>query len=126
MKEVKTVSFSAVDANGKLTPEFAAYTKMTVVNRFKSYGGEMGVRTHGNVNKVSFEEFMRAIQSERVMNAGFSRKLPNHEIQHSRVNAQYNGNYQFEHRKMSVIEKAYELGIVGYDGVLLPNFVVKA
>jgi len=37
------VSFSVVDANGRFTPEFAAYTKVTLVNRFLAYGGDMGV-----------------------------------------------------------------------------------
>lgn len=116
---------SAVDANGRFTPEFAAYTKTTLVNRFKAYGREMGVSKYGNQNKASFDDFMKAIQNNQVVDHSYSRNLPNHEIQHSRINAQYNGNYEFENKKMSIVEKTYELGIVGFDGVLLPSFMKK-
>lgn len=119
------MSFSAVDANGRLTPEFAAYTKTTLVNRFKAYGGDMGVSKYGGQNKVSFDDFMKAIQNNRVINHSYSRNAPYDEIQHSRINAQYNGNYEFEHIKMNIVEKAYELGMVGFDGVLLSSFMTK-
>ncbi|MEX1030031.1 MAG: hypothetical protein WDZ91_08310 [Paenibacillaceae bacterium] len=120
------MSFAAVDTNRRFTPEFAAYTKATLVNRFKAYGGDMGITTHGNRDRVSFDTFMKAIQKDQVINQKYSRDIPNYEIQSSGINAKLNGNYEFENKKMSIVERAYELGMIGYDGVLIPSFMEKA
>ena len=112
--------YSAVDANGRFTAEFAAYTKATLVNRFKAYGGEMGIGKYGNRDNVSFDEFMRMIDHDRVIHAKYARGIPLREIQDSRTNARFNGNAQFENAKLSVLKKAYELGMIGFDGVLQP------
>jgi len=114
------VSFSAVDASGRFTVEYAAYTKATLVNRFLAYGGNMGIGQYGNRDKVTFEQFMRMIENNQVVNATLARPLPSHEVQHSRINAQFNGNAQFENAKLNILKKAYELGMIGFDGVLQP------
>ena len=113
--------YSAVDANGRFTAEFAAYTKVTLVNRFRAYAGEMGIGKYGNRDTVSFDEFMRRIDRGKVIHAKYARGIPSHEIQDSRTNARFNGNPQFENAKLSVLKKAYELGMIGFDGVLQPS-----
>jgi len=70
---------------------------------------------------MSFEDFMKAIQSNEVANPEYARKLPQHEILHSRTNALYNGNCAFERAKLDIVAKAYELGLVVPDGLLLPT-----
>ena len=120
--EVLVVSFSAVDANGRFTPEFAAYTKVTLVNRFLTYGGDMGISKYGHHDGISFPEFMNAVQENRVVNPRYARALPEHEVRSSRLNAQLNGNVSFENQKLGMIEKAYSLGMIGPDVVLLPSF----
>jgi hypothetical protein len=114
------MSFSAVDANGRFTAEYAAYTKATLVNRFLAYGGNMGIDQYGNRDKVTFEQFMQMIANNQVVNAKFARPLPSHEIHHSRINAQFNGHVQFENAKLNILKKAYELGMIGFDGVVQP------
>jgi hypothetical protein len=114
------VSFSAVDANGRFTAEYAAYTKATLVNRFLAYGGNMGIGQYGHRDEVTFEQFMRMIENNQVINAKFARPLPSNEIQQSRINAQFNGNVQFENARLNILQKAYELGMIGFDGVLQP------
>lgn len=51
-----------------LTREFAAYTKVTLVNRFQAYGVDMGISKYGNRDGISFAEFMKVIQENRVVN----------------------------------------------------------
>ncbi|WP_276569119.1 hypothetical protein [Insulibacter thermoxylanivorax] len=42
------------------------------------------------------------------------------------MNARMNGNPSFETRKFDIIQKAYELGLVDYQGILLSEFRAQA
>ena len=82
----------------------------------------MGISRYGHRDGISFAEFMKAVQENRVVNPRYARALPEHEVRSSRLNAQLNGNVSFENQKLGMIEKAYSLGMIGPDGVLLPSF----
>ena len=81
----------------------------------------MGIGQYGNRDKVSFDEFIRMIDRGKAIHDKYARGIPSHEIQDSRTNARFNGNPQFENAKLSVLKKAYELGMIGFDGVLKPS-----
>lgn len=116
------MTFSAVDEYGKFTPEFAAFTKLTVVNHVLGQLGILPASNQQGRTSMSFQDFMEAIQKNEVVNPGYARKLPQHEIRHSHFNAHYNGNHAFERTRLDIIAKAYELGMVDANGLLLSSF----
>lgn len=106
-----------VDANGKFTAEYAAYTKLTLVNRFvkKQIWGQ-----HVSDHKpMSFTDFLEAIKNKDIVNEEFARSVDAYEIRNSEVNAKRNNNPYFEMQKFKAIQKAYELGLVDINGILL-------
>lgn len=110
-------SVGIVDKNGKFTPEFAAYTKLTLVNRFvkKQIWGQ-NVSNH---TPMSFTDFLDAIKNKAIVHDHYARSVTSYEIRNSEVNARRNGDAYFEKQKFNAILKAYELGLVDHHGILL-------
>lgn len=106
-----------VDANGKFTAEYAAYTKLTLVNRFvkKQIWGK-SITDH---KSMSFTDFLEAMKKTDIINEGYARPVDAYEIRNRAVNEKRNNNHYFEMQKFHAIQKAYELGLVDIDGILL-------
>lgn len=109
--------------NGKFTPEYAAYTKLALVNRVQNQA--RGVRSETVTDSMTFKQFMEALQTDTV-NQRYARQVTQDEVNNNRVYAQNNGNYPFAEEKFSAIERAYELGLVDRSGVLLSTFFANA
>ena len=106
-----------VDAPNILKAEFAAYTKLTLVNRLvkEQIWGE-NVSDH---SPMSFLDFLEAMEKGNIVNSKYARPVSSYEVRNSHVNASRNGNHYFEMQKFNAIQKAYELGLVDEHGILL-------
>lgn len=113
----------AIDANGQFTPEYAAYTTLVVFNRVQAeaWGHKVPDR-----QSMSFEQFLEAIKKEEIVDPNHARNVPSHELRKRDINIRMNGNPHYEMQAYHVIEKAYELGLVDYHGLLLSAFEAKA
>ncbi|GIQ70616.1 hypothetical protein DUZ99_14300 [Xylanibacillus composti] len=112
----------AVDASGKLTAEFAAYTKLTVANRLISQiQGQAPTKT----TSMSFEEFMDALEKNTAGKPEYARPVPKTEISNNQIYAQHHGYGNFQQVRFSIIEEAYALGLVDRNGVLISSFDSK-
>ncbi len=103
--------------------EFAAYTKLTVANRVQA---EIWGQRVPDRPTMSFAEFLHALKDDEIVDPNYAREVPAFEMRSSAVNARMNGNPSFETRKFDIIQKAYELGLVDYQGILLSEFRAQA
>ncbi|GIP23596.1 MULTISPECIES: hypothetical protein [Paenibacillus] len=108
------MAISAV-VDGKFTPEFAAYTKLTIVNRVQNE--ERGIPTRSS-QSMSFEQFMSAMERNQVLHANLARRTPSEEVDYNRIYEQQNGASLFARQRYEAIQKAYHLGLVDLNGVL--------
>ncbi|WP_019636379.1 hypothetical protein [Paenibacillus fonticola] len=113
---------AAID--GQLTAEFAAYTKLVLANRIQSQ--KRGIRMDASMNSMSFEQFMQAIQKEQTVNHGYARQVSPDEAANNRVYMQYNGMNGFGHQRFATIQRAYELGLVDFSGILISSYQAEA
>jgi len=103
--------------NGKFTPEFAAYTKLTLVNRFLN---ELkGSPQPQPSRSMTFDQFMSALDDQRVINPYFARQTPSEEEEYNRIYQQQNGENEFARNRYEAIMKAYQWGLVDLNGVLI-------
>jgi hypothetical protein len=74
----------AVDASGRFTPAYAAYTKLTLVNRLKR---QLTGQTLPDVKTMSFQDFMTALEDNKAVSKAYARALPLSERRDSQINA---------------------------------------
>lgn len=117
------MTISAVDANGMLNADFAAYTKLTLVNRLQH---KLTGRQVGPPSTLTFQQFMEALQKGEVVNHRYSRPVSSEEIANDRIYSTLNGAGGFGTQRFSTIEKAYELGLVNPYGYLISSFESRA
>lgn len=112
--------------NGQFTPEFAAYTKLVLVNRIQNQA--RGIRTETQSNSMSFQQFMEAIQKDQEVNHAYARPVSENEVINNRIYEQNNGLSfsDFATERYAAIERDYELGLVDRSGVLLASFQTEA
>lgn len=105
------------------TPEYTAYTKLTLVNRI-----ENRERTGRESTKesISFDQFLNALKNNKVVNDKYARHVDPFEIVDNQINERMNGNFQQASDSLSIIEKAYEIGLADRDGILVSSFEAKA
>jgi hypothetical protein len=106
----------ATDANGKFTAEYAAYTKLVIANRVQSQVNGNG---YGDQKSMSFEQFMEAIRKDQVVHRRYARPVSAEEIRNNQIYEQNNGADGFARQRFATIAKAYELGLVDRNGILL-------
>ncbi|ASA25601.1 hypothetical protein [Paenibacillus donghaensis] len=106
--------------NGKFTPEFAAYTKLALSNRFQNEA--RGIRNDTSSSSMGFSKFIEAIQKDQEVNHSYARKISGDEVTNNRLYQQSHGVNEFSNRRFTAIERAYELGLVNQSGVLLSSF----
>ncbi|WP_405083101.1 hypothetical protein ACI48J_13140 [Paenibacillus chitinolyticus] len=108
---------SSVNAlrDGQFIPEFAAYTKLTLVNRFQNElkGGPLS----SNSNSMTFQQFMDALQNQQPDSVP-TRNVPREEEETNRFYLQQNGESLFARKRYEAIERAYRLGLVDANGIL--------
>jgi hypothetical protein len=110
------MAFNAVDANGKFTADYAAYTHLVIANRVQS---QVNGNTVSRKDSMTFEQFMKAIQENRVVNEQFDRPLSTQEIRNNQIYMQHNGSDPFARQRFAMITRAYVLGLVDRNGVLI-------
>ncbi|MGG4094432.1 hypothetical protein [Paenibacillus lautus] len=103
--------------NGKFTPEFAAYTKLTLVNRLQNELN--GSSQPQSSRSMTFEELMTALDNQRVINPGFARQTPSDEEEYNRIYQQQHGQNMITRHRYEAIMRAYQLGLVDLNGVLI-------
>lgn len=106
--------------NGQFTPEFAAYTKLSLVNRVQNQvlGHDSGARK----SSMNFQQFMEAIRKDQEVNHAYARSVSPEEATNNRIYEQNHGSSDFADRRYATIEKAYELGLVDRNGMLTASF----
>lgn len=116
------MTFSAVDANGKFTAEYAAYTHLVIANRVQN-------RVNGNeINRkdsMTFDQFMAAIETNRVVNEWYGRPISGQEARNNQIYMQSNGFDPFARQRFDTIVRAYELGLVDGNGILISEHEMK-
>jgi hypothetical protein len=110
------MAVTATDANGKFTAEFAAYTKLVIANRVQS---EVNGHGYGNKKSMSFEQFMEAIRQDQVVNRNYARPVSEEEARNNQIYEQNNGADSFSRQRYATIARAYELGLVDRNGILV-------
>ncbi|WP_175495172.1 hypothetical protein [Paenibacillus sp. cl141a] len=68
---------------------------------------------------MNFEEFMIALDNQRVVNPDFARQTPSDEQEYNRVYQHQNGQSNIARQRFEAIMKAYELGLVDMNGILI-------
>ncbi|MCY9508913.1 hypothetical protein M5W68_05895 [Paenibacillus larvae] len=97
-------------------PAYAAYLDVTLVNDFINNRENFG---KGPQNTMSFEEFLKRIEKNEVVDPGNVRPLSQREYQDKLINIQYGGNSKFQNQEYAFIERAYSLGMSDLNGVLI-------
>jgi len=112
------MTFSPVDVNGRFTAEYAAYTHLVIANRVQS-------RVNGNSvipkDSMTFEQFMEAIQENQVVNDKYDRPISAQELRNNQIYMQHNGYDPFARQRFDMIVRAYELGLVDENGILIAS-----
>ncbi len=108
--------------NNQFTPEFAAYTSIVL----GSISGYHGTTPEPGVISFSFDQFIKTLESDKVVDPSYARELPGYAKEISDINARQHGNFEFERTKLSVIEKAYKLGLVDRNDLLNPALLARA
>ncbi|MFK4343418.1 MULTISPECIES: hypothetical protein [unclassified Paenibacillus] len=106
--------------NGQFTSEFAAYTKLTLVNRVQNQ--VCHIPNTPQSKSMSFQQFMDAIQKDQEVNHSNARRISTDEEANNRIYQQKNGFNVFSNQRFTTIEKAYELGLVDRKGILISSF----
>ncbi|WP_217558573.1 hypothetical protein [Paenibacillus sp. GbtcB18] len=101
--------------DGQFIPEFAAYTKLTLVNRFQNERKGGSLSPHWN--SMTFQQFMDALQNEK-SDGVHTGSVPPEEEETNRFYLQQNGESLFARKRFEAIERAYQLGLVDVNGVL--------
>jgi hypothetical protein len=117
------MSISATDANGKFTAEYAAYTKLVIANRLQNQVNGNG---YGNKKSINFEQFMEAIRKGQVVNHNYARPVSLEEVRNNQIYEQNNGADSFTRQRFFTIARAYELGLVDSNGILVSSVEMKA
>lgn len=112
----------AVDNSGKFTPEYAAYTKLTLVNRVQR---EVNGYGHDTKKSITFESFLEAIKKEQILNHDYARNISLDEVKNNAIYSRNAGDL-FTQNRFSTLEKAYELGLVDANGILISSFEARA
>ncbi|BFH65537.1 hypothetical protein [Paenibacillus azoreducens] len=103
--------------NGQFVPEFAAYTKLTLVNRFQNEMKGFSSLSQSK-NSMTFEQFMNALENNKPVHQSLARHTSPEEVADNITYQQQNGASIFARERFEAIQKAYHLGLVDLDGVL--------
>lgn len=106
----------------KDNPYFAAYCRLTVGAYAKNNLGPNKNNSPSSnvpVNSMNFIDFMKKIEADELVNENYARALPESQIISSKINARFNGNVKFEQNTLSIIEKAYQFGMVNNNNMLI-------
>ena len=76
--------------------------------------------------KISFDEFVKTIKEDKVIDPGYARAIPQAQRQIFEGSARSNGAYAFESQALSMVEKAYKLGLVDHNDLLVSFFDKKS
>jgi hypothetical protein len=112
------MSISPVDSQGNATPEYYAYMRVTSDKWLLS--GGMGPPPPPP--RISFDEFVKTINEDKVVDPGYARAIPQAQRQIFEGSARSNGAYAFESQALSMVEKAYKLGLVDHNDLLVSFF----
>lgn len=110
-------------SNGRATAEWSAYAHLVIGNRVQNE--ERGIKTNDTSNSMSFDDFMRAVQKGEQINSSNARPISDDEIVNNRIYEQHNGVSPESKFRFSVLQRAYELGLVDNTGVLTSSFRSK-
>ncbi len=108
--------------NGQFTPEDMAYTSIAL----GTIAGFRGTAPEAGAIKFTFDQFIKTLESDKVVDPSYARELPVYAKEMSDINARHHGNFDFERAKLSVIEKAYRLGLVDRNDLLNPALLARA
>ncbi len=95
---------------------FTAYTRLTA--------GAWARESFANPNAVpqdniSYEKFVNLLDRKTPFNKSYARPTDQSIVKNSQIASRMNNNSQFENAVMSIIDRAYQLGIVNYDNHLI-------
>lgn len=113
---------SPVDSKGNATPEYSAYLRVT--SDKWAFGDGKGVPPPAP--SVTFDQFIKTIQEDKVVNQNYARTIPKIQREIFENSARSNGAHVFESQALSIVEKAYRLGIVDHNDLLIPDLAKKA
>jgi len=99
----------------KDNPHFAAYTRLALGVPARN---QLANSKSNPATNLSFTDFMQDLKQDKIINKNYSRVLPQNEVYTSEMNARLNNNKEFELQTLSVIEKAYAIGLVNSNGML--------
>lgn len=111
------MTFSPVDANGRFTAEYAAYTHLVIANRVQSQINGKGY----SKDPMTFEQFMEAIQENQTVNGKYDRPISVQERKNNQIYMQHNLYAPFARQRFDMIVRAYELGLVDENGILISS-----
>ena len=109
---MNTVNTSPIKDN----PYFAAYTKLALGTPARR--NQLANSKSNPATNLNFTDFMQDIKQDKIINKNYSRVIPQNEVNSSEINARLNNNKEFELQTLSVIEKAYAIGLVNPNGML--------
>ncbi|CAM2916019.1 hypothetical protein PASE110613_07385 [Paenibacillus sediminis] len=116
------MAIKATDGNGKFTADYAAYTKLVIANRVQSQVTGNG---YDNKESMSFEQFMDAIHKDQAVNHNYTRPVSAEEVRNNQIYEQHNGTDCFARQRFLTISRAYELGLVDSNGILISSVEMK-
>lgn len=98
-------------------PAYGAYLEVTLVNPFLQSRKNFG--KFPKTEDISFEEFLKRIEKNEVEDPNNVRTLSQREYQDKLVNIQYGGNSDYQNQMYAFLEKAYSLGMLDRNGILI-------
>lgn len=96
---------------------FAAYTRLTVVNRAEAeYNGTLV--TNKSDDQLSFTDFEKDMSENKVVDKNLARNLPS-QVLNELKNEQNITHNPFYENELNLVQKAYQLGLVGQNNLLV-------